>query len=68
MERDGQEITLPSKTNFSLKQGDRLIIETAGGGGFGDPRNRDPKQVSRELQLGLITKQQALQHQATGET
>jgi N-methylhydantoinase B len=68
VERDGQEITLPSKTNFSLKQGDRLIIETAGGGGFGDPRNRDPKQVSRELQLGLITKQQALQHQATGET
>jgi len=51
--RDGQELVLPSKTNFPLQRGDRLIIETAGGGGFGDPDARDPASRARDLADGL---------------
>ena len=37
VERKGELLTVPSKANFPLHKGDRLIIETSGGGGFGDP-------------------------------
>ena len=30
-----------------------------GGGGFGDPKKRDRKQVERDLKLGLISADQA---------
>ena len=32
---DGQEGIVPSKTRLELNRGDRLRIETPGGGGFG---------------------------------
>ena len=35
--RDGTARTLPGKANLVLQRGDRLTIETCGGGGFGDP-------------------------------
>ncbi|NTV82268.1 MAG: hydantoinase B/oxoprolinase family protein, partial [Candidatus Aminicenantes bacterium] len=34
----GREIALGSKVNIKLRPGDRLRIETPGGGGFGRPR------------------------------
>lgn len=55
VERDGEEINLPSKGNTELRRGDRLVIETAGGGGYGDPRDRDPKLVRDDLEQGLVT-------------
>ena len=34
---DGREESLPGRTNLALGEGDRVIIETSGGGGFGPP-------------------------------
>ncbi|MFP4311746.1 MAG: hydantoinase B/oxoprolinase family protein [Nitriliruptoraceae bacterium] len=34
---DGAEQELPSKTTLRLRRGDRLIVETPGGGGYGTP-------------------------------
>ncbi len=34
---DGREETLPAKTRLTLQPGDRLRIETPGGGGYGQP-------------------------------
>ena len=34
--RDGQEQELPGKVQFEVRKGDRLRIETPGGGGYGD--------------------------------
>ncbi len=59
VERGGETIELPSKTNFLLQRGDRLVIETAGGGGFGDPAERPRETVARELEQGLLTSEQA---------
>ena len=40
--RDGQESLLPGKTTFESKPGDRLRIETPGGGGYGiECRDKD---------------------------
>lgn len=34
---DGQEQALPGRCNMALGEGDRVIIETSGGGGYGTP-------------------------------
>ena len=34
--------------------GDRLVINMPGGGGFGDPKERDPKKIIEDLKMGLI--------------
>ncbi|MBN2206402.1 MAG: hydantoinase B/oxoprolinase family protein [Candidatus Aminicenantes bacterium] len=44
--RAGREIPLRSKANLEVEAGDRLRIETPGGGGFG--RARRPGKVSRD--------------------
>ena len=46
----------PSKlAGVVLREGDVVRLESAGGGGFGDPRERDPALVSRDLHDGLVT-------------
>lgn len=57
---DGTEEELPSKVeNFSVSEGDKLVFRTAGGGGLGDPLERDPAVVAREVRRGLVTQEQA---------
>lgn len=55
IERDGETIEVPSKANVVLRRGDRLVIEIAGGGGFGDPRERDRDAIRAELQDGFLS-------------
>jgi N-methylhydantoinase B len=57
---DGASLSLPSKVSgFALRAGDVVTIETSGGGGFGDPRRRDPARVARDISEGLVTPEQA---------
>ena len=35
--------------------GQRVRLETPGGGGFGDPLTRDPVRVARDVNLGYVT-------------
>jgi N-methylhydantoinase B len=37
---DGREEVIPSKALTVLNKGDRVIVETPGGGGYGDPKRR----------------------------
>ena len=39
-----------------LKRGQRVRIESPGGGGFGPPAERDVKAIERDLRLGLISR------------
>ena len=59
VERGGTVIELDSKVNYPLQKGDRLIIEIAGGGGYGDPRQRDREPVLRDLEESLISPEEA---------
>ena len=46
----------PSKlAGVVLREGDVVRIESAGGGGFGDPRDRDPALVLRDVGDGLVS-------------
>jgi N-methylhydantoinase B len=48
--------SIPGKvTAFPLEQGDVVIMRTAGGGGFGDPLERDPELVRRDRTFGYVS-------------
>lgn len=57
--RDGQSLALsptPGKvTGFPLEAGDRVVALTAGGGGYGDPLERAPEEVLRDLRAGYVS-------------
>ena len=44
--RDGKEIVIKSKTVETLKTGDQILVQTAGGGGYGCPTER-PEHLQR---------------------
>ena len=61
--RDGVEVlppSLPGKiTAFPLKRGDLVLVQSAGGGGFGDVLERDPQEVLQDVQEGYVTREKA---------
>jgi N-methylhydantoinase B len=51
---------LPSKIdNVRVEAGDRIVFITAGGGGWGDPLERDPKRVRNDVARKLMTQEKA---------
>jgi N-methylhydantoinase B len=51
----GEWTPLPSKTTaLALSRGDRVRLETAGGGGHGDPAARSGEAVARDLEQGYV--------------
>ena len=42
-------------TGFPMKPGDRLIFRSAGGGGYGDPFEREPSAVEQDVFNGLVS-------------
>ena len=56
VERVGGTVeTVPSKRVFVLETGDRLIMETGGGGGFGDPLERAPERMLEDVIDGKVS-------------
>ena len=47
-------------TDISLRAGQRVRLETPGGGGWGDPAQRDRLAVLRDVRLGYISAEAAL--------
>lgn len=57
--RDGSIIQLPSKGTRRIEEGDMLSCITAGGGGYGDPLDRDPSRVRWDVLEEFISRQRA---------
>lgn len=62
--RDLEEILpklelLPPITVFNLGPEDALIFTSNGGGGFGDPLNRDPEKVARDVLWRFVSAEKA---------
>ena len=61
-ETDGGEASPPlvSKiTDVSIRRGQKVRLETPGGGGFGDPATREPERVARDVRLGYVSRDAA---------
>ena len=56
--RDGEESAAarPRRTTCRSPKGDRVRLETSGGGGFGDPETRAAAAVERDLALGYVSR------------
>jgi N-methylhydantoinase B len=50
---DGSEQVIPSKALTVLNRGDRVVVETPGGGGYGDPRRRAA--VAEDIANGKVS-------------
>jgi N-methylhydantoinase B len=60
--RDGKTHVPPhlsKEQDIPLKAGDRVAVGTPGGGGYGDPRERDPALVGHDVAMGYYTAEQA---------
>jgi N-methylhydantoinase B len=58
-----------SKGQQSIPPGDTLLLEMPGGGGFGDPKTRDPEMVALDVRNQMISREnaEALYGVAVGE-
>lgn len=45
---------LSKEQDVALKAGDRVEVRTPGGGGYGDPSERDPAAVAEDVRLGYV--------------
>ena len=50
---------LSKDQDIQLAPGDRIRVSTPGGGGYGDPRKRDPAKVARDVARGYYSREQA---------
>lgn len=61
--RDGVEIEpsdIPGKVSgFPMRYGDSIVMQTAGGGGYGDPLTRPLDLVMRDVEEGYVTRARA---------
>jgi N-methylhydantoinase B len=60
--RDGAEIEFPTPgkvTGHPLVEGDVVVMQSAGGGGFGDPLDREPERVRADVAAGYVSRERA---------
>jgi N-methylhydantoinase B len=55
----GSGAVLKSKGQQTIPKTEAVIIEMPGGGGLGDPFERDPMKVAEDVDLGLVSRQAA---------
>jgi N-methylhydantoinase B len=51
-----QEYETPASARVEMQAGERFLLQSAGGGGYGDPARRDPAAVARDFAEGYVTK------------
>lgn len=56
---DGNAEPLPGKVTRRVDPGATISVRTPGGGGYGDPADRDPEAIARDLRRNKITPAQA---------
>ena len=54
-----KSMELPSKCVVNLNPGDTISFQTPGGGGYGDPKKRNPKFVLNDVKSGKISIERA---------
>jgi N-methylhydantoinase B len=50
-----QEHETPASGRYEMKAGERFLLQTAGGGGYGDPAQRERAAIERDIAEGYVT-------------
>jgi len=65
--RNGKQEELPGKfSRLPVRPGETVTILTAGGGGYGDPAQRDSASIKRDVELGYVSEEQAKKNYPSG--
>jgi N-methylhydantoinase B len=59
---DGSRTRYSKVTRLKVPKGATVHLHTGGGGGYGDPRQRDPEAVRRDLRDGYISQEYVARH------
>jgi N-methylhydantoinase B len=60
IQRNGEKEKLPGKfSHLLVRRGDTVTFFTAGGGGYGNPSERDAEALRRDIKLGYVSETQA---------
>ena len=57
--RDDEKEKIPSRGYDALNPGEKIIGRFAGGGGYGDPLERDPEAVLKDVDRGIVSRKRA---------
>lgn len=58
--QEALHLVSPTKfSNVQMHQGDKVRLTTPSGGGYGDPLERDPQLVARDVMDGFVSRQNA---------
>jgi N-methylhydantoinase B len=55
----GAEVELPKAAAVTLEPGERVVSLSGGGGGYGDPHERDPALVLEDVLEGWVSRERA---------
>ncbi len=50
-----------NESMVALEKGQKLLLKTPGGGGYGNPKERDANKVVEDVRLGYVSAKSALQ-------
>jgi N-methylhydantoinase B len=50
-----QEFETKASARIEMEAGERFLLQSAGGGGYGDPAKRDASALARDLAEGYVT-------------
>ena len=50
-----EEVETKASGRFEMRAGERFLLQSAGGGGYGDPRKRDSAALSRDIAEGYVS-------------
>ena len=59
VDKDGKRTLLPITRDTVLERNEKIVQEMNGGGGYGDPLNRDPEKVRWKAREGWISLERA---------
>ena len=54
-----EEYETPASARVEMRAGERFLLQSAGGGGCGDPAKRNPAAVARDVAEGSVTAEAA---------
>ena len=61
---NGERQSVVKVTNFPVPPGDRVVFRSGGGGGYGNPLDRDPERVRIDVVRGYVSLERARQDYA----
>ncbi len=57
--QNGDETDLPAAGRYDMTAGEGFFLDKAGGGGYGNPKKRDPEAIRRDIAEGYVTREGA---------